>query len=85
MTETWKFPPDLWVYTELILEVRPTLIIEFGNNAGGSALYLANYLDTVAKSEDPFECRLVCVDIDHSKLHPTATSHPRVSAWILSD
>ena len=88
--QTWKFPPDLWVYTELIQEVRPTLIIEIGNNAGGSALYLSNFLDTLHRKEiseggkDPLDCRMICVDIDHSKLHPSATAHPRAT-FIRSD
>jgi len=89
--ETWKFPNDLWVYTELILKVRPTVIIEIGNNAGGSALYLANYLETINDYEtregveNPLDCRMICVDISHSKLHPRATQHPRVARWILAD
>lgn len=89
--QTWKFPNDLWVYTELILKVRPTVIIEIGNNAGGSALYLANYLQTINDYETregletPLDCRIICVDISHEKLHPRATQHPRVVRWILAD
>ena len=73
------------------MDVRPTVILEVGNNAGGSALYLANFLDLIYEYElregvaEPLECRIICVDIDHSKLHPRALRHPRVVEWILAD
>lgn len=40
-----KCPFDLQVYQELIWSVRPTLIIETGTHAGGSALFLADMLE----------------------------------------
>lgn len=36
-----KMPTDLWIYQELINELRPDLIIETGTYYGGTALYLA--------------------------------------------
>jgi len=40
-----KCPLDLWIYQEIMYEVRPDLIIETGTFAGGSALYLAHICD----------------------------------------
>ena len=37
-----KNPLDLWVYQEILYEVKPAVIIETGTFAGGSALYLAD-------------------------------------------
>jgi cephalosporin hydroxylase len=40
-----KHPNDLHVYAEIIWQTRPTLIVETGTFAGGSALYLADMLE----------------------------------------
>ncbi|TAM45919.1 MAG: cephalosporin hydroxylase [Gammaproteobacteria bacterium] len=44
-TSCLKCPLDLWIYQEIMYEVRPDLIIETGTHAGGSALYLAHICD----------------------------------------
>jgi len=44
---TLKTPLDLWVYQEIIHELRPDLIIETGTARGGSALYLASICDLI--------------------------------------
>jgi cephalosporin hydroxylase len=56
--ELLKWPPDLWVYQEIIFETRPDLIIETGTIKGGSALYFANLLDLIGNG------RVVTVDIN---------------------
>jgi cephalosporin hydroxylase len=40
--QTGKVPSDIWVYQEMMAEMKPDLIIECGTHWGGSALYLAN-------------------------------------------
>jgi cephalosporin hydroxylase len=42
---TDKNPLDLWIYQELLHELRPDLIVETGTAFGGSALYLASICD----------------------------------------
>jgi cephalosporin hydroxylase len=44
-TEVQKTPLDLWVYQELIHELRPDLIVETGTYKGGSALFMASICD----------------------------------------
>jgi cephalosporin hydroxylase len=56
---TWKVPLDLWVYQELLWELRPGLIVETGTAHGGSALYLATLCETIGTGE------VVSVDIGH--------------------
>lgn len=58
-----KAPTDLWVYQELIEEIRPDLIIETGTLCGGSALYLRNMLDLIFPNG-----HVISIDIDHSHL-----------------
>jgi cephalosporin hydroxylase len=42
-------PLDLWVYQEIISELRPDLIIETGTLLGGTTLFLAQMLDLIGK------------------------------------
>jgi len=42
-----KCPLDLWIYQEIIHDLKPDLIIETGTYHGGSALYLASICDAV--------------------------------------
>ncbi len=42
-----KCPMDLWIYQEIIFEVKPDVIIECGTAQGGSAFFLASICDLV--------------------------------------
>ncbi|MBL7094306.1 cephalosporin hydroxylase [candidate division KSB1 bacterium] len=59
-----KCPLDLWIYQEIIYEVKPDIIIECGTQEGGSALYLANILDIIGKGQ------IVTVDVVEYKNRP---------------
>lgn len=41
---TWKSPLDLALYLDVLWEVRPRSVVEFGSNRGGSALWFADQL-----------------------------------------
>ena len=43
--EVWNAPTDLFVYQEILTEVRPDWIIETGGRNGGRALFLASVCD----------------------------------------
>ena len=49
--ETQKCPLDMWIYQEIINEVKPDFIIETGTRYGGSALYIARLLDALGKGK----------------------------------
>lgn len=59
-TQVFKCPFDLWVYQEIIYELKPDLIIECGTATGGSALYLADICELLGNG------KIVTVDIDSS-------------------
>lgn len=65
----WKNPLDLWVYQEIIFEVKPALIIETGTYRGGSALYFASLCDLIGRGE------VVTIDVMGRKNRP---EHPRI-------
>jgi cephalosporin hydroxylase len=74
-TPALKAPADLWIYQEIIAELRPDLIVETGTMFGGSALYLASICDLVGRGQ------VVTIDIDERGPYPP---HPRVDYWTAS-
>ena len=64
-----KCPLDLWVYQEIISEVKPGLIVETGTYRGGSALFMATVCDAVGAG------RILTIDIEELSARP---EHPRV-------
>jgi len=64
-----KCPLDLWIYQEIIHQVRPDLIVETGTLLGGSAYYMACILDLLGKGE------IVTIDINDYKKRP---KHKRI-------
>ena len=71
--QTLKNPLDFWVYQELIFRTRPTVIIEIGNNFGGSTLALAHLQDLMDHG------RVIAIDISHSRIHESVRAHPRIT------
>jgi cephalosporin hydroxylase len=64
-----KTPLDLWIYLEILFEVRPDLVVETGTHMGGSALFLAHMLDLVGRGE------IVSIDVLDAAGRP---EHPRI-------
>jgi cephalosporin hydroxylase len=64
-----KTPLDLWIYQEVITDIRPALIVETGTAAGGSALYMATVSDALGTGE------IISVDIAKG----TRPTHPRIT------
>ena len=65
-----KCPFDLWIYQEILHEIRPGLLVETGTARGGSALFLASMLDLLGNGE------IVSIDIVR---RPEWPSHPRLT------
>jgi len=59
-----KCPFDLWVYQEIIYEIKPDLIIECGTAHGGSALYLASLCELLNKG------KVLTIDIHNESKKP---------------
>lgn len=64
-----KNPLDLWVYQEIIRELKPTLILETGTAYGASALYFAHQLDRVGQGG------VISIDVEPANKLP---QHPRI-------
>lgn len=64
-----KLPLDLWVYQEILWELRPDFLIETGTFKGGSALYFASLFDLIGKG------KVITIDIEHPEGLPV---HDRI-------
>jgi len=68
-TKLEKCPFDLWVYQEILYEIKPEIIVECGTYRGGSALYLASMCDLLDHGE------VITIDILERKNRP---QHKRI-------
>jgi cephalosporin hydroxylase len=59
-----KCPLDLWVYQEILFEVRPSLIVEAGTAQGGSALFLSSICELLGHG------RIVTIDVEVPEPRP---------------
>jgi cephalosporin hydroxylase len=64
-----KCPLDLWIYQEIMFEVKPDVVIETGTYQGGSALFFAHLCDLLGKG------RVLTIDITRKDSFPP---HPRI-------
>jgi len=69
-----KCPFDYVMYQMIINELKPDLIIEIGTNNGGSALYMADILDTIGKG------LVHTIDIE-SKVGELVKRHNRINLF----
>mgnify|MGYP000034540685 CR=1 FL=1 len=68
-----KSVSDLWNYQEIIAELQPSLVVEFGTRFGGATLYFS----MVGAAVNP-ELRVVSVDIDHREVHAPVREDERI-------
>lgn len=66
-----KNPMDLWVYQDVLWDMRPTLIVETGTAHGGSALWFARQLERIGGPG-----HVVSIDLEPADLLP---KHHRIS------
>jgi cephalosporin hydroxylase len=64
-----KFPSDLWVYQEIIHDLKPDLIIETGTCYGGSGLFMADMCELAGNG------RVVSIDLNP---RPNRPKHSRL-------
>jgi len=66
---TAKCPMDMWMYQEIMFNLKTDLIIETGTYAGGSALFFAQMFDLMGRG------KIISIDIQDFKGRP---EHPRI-------
>ena len=50
--DCWKSVSDMWNYQEILFDLKPSLVIEFGTALGGSALFFASIMRQIG---NPFK------------------------------
>jgi cephalosporin hydroxylase len=68
-TRILKCPLDVWIYQEIIHELKPDFIIETGTAYGGSAHFMGVLCDVIGTG------KIISIDIENQ---PDRPSHPRV-------
>ncbi len=58
---TYKSPSDMWNYQEILSDLKPSLVIEFGTAFGGSALFFASVMRQIGQ---PFKVLSVDINIE---------------------
>lgn len=68
-----KNPFDLWIFQEIIFNVKPHVIIECGTKYGGCSLYLASLCELIDNG------RVLTIDIENQKNKPL---HDRIKYFL---
>jgi|GEM_PF-218226 len=67
--KTFKNPLDMWIYQEIVNEIKPDIIIEIGSMYGGSTLFFADLLESIGKGN------VISIDIQR---HYYKAKHSRI-------
>ena len=68
--EMLKSPLDMWLYQEILFELKPDLVVETGTWHGGSAYFMASLMDVVGRG------RVLSIDIEPG---PDLPRHDRIT------
>lgn len=70
---TNKSVSDMWNYQEILAELRPSLVVEFGTRFGGSALFFS----VIGRAINP-DLKVVSVDISHADVAQAVRDDPSI-------
>jgi cephalosporin hydroxylase len=77
--QTYKSPMDMWNYQEILVSLRPSVIIEFGTWHGGSALFFSSVMQQIGR---PY--MVVSVDITDSRISEKTKADPNIRLLTMS-
>jgi len=69
----YKSAADMWNYQEILAELVPALVVEFGTRFGGAALYFS----VIGRAINP-GLRVLSVDIGHDEVAPIVRADPAI-------
>lgn len=76
---TNKSVSDMWNYQEILTQLKPTVIVEFGTRFGGSALYFSVIGQAIVPG-----LKVLSVDVSHSEVDASLAGHPGISLLLSS-
>lgn len=74
-----KLPSDMWNYQEILSELRPRMVVEFGTYSGASALFFAHTLRLAG-----LDGKVLTVDIDSTELAAPVLAEPTIERMCCS-
>lgn len=84
-TTTWLGVPilksvsDMWNYQEILTDIRPSLVVEFGTYMGGSALFFATIMEKLCNDFVVFT-----VDVNQGPVRDEVLTHDRIEVYTAS-
>lgn len=69
-----KSVSDMWNYQEILYELQPSLIVEFGTRFGGSALFFS----VTGRAINP-AMKILTVDVRHDEVYPKVYQDPAIA------
>lgn len=75
----YKSVSDMWNYQEIIWELKPSLIVEFGTRYGGAALFFS----VIGRRVNP-ALKVLSVDIGHDEVHAPIFNDPAIQLMTCS-
>lgn len=76
---TFKSPCDMWNYQEIIFDLKPSLVIEFGTYYGGATLFFAQMLRSLGQKSKVFS-----VDVRHEIVDEVVKQDPAIELMLSS-
>lgn len=76
---TNKSVSDMWNYQEILFELQPCLIVEFGTRFGGSALFFS----VIGRAINP-DLAVLSVDITHAEVDQVVHDTPSIKLLTMS-
>lgn len=74
-----KSPCDMWNYQEIIFDLKPALIVEFGTYCGGSTSFFSSILSKLG-----CKSKILSVDISHDLVSDFVKNDPLVELMLAS-
>lgn len=75
----YKSVSDMWNYQEILAQLKPELIVEFGTRFGGSALFFSVIGRAINSA-----LRILSVDISHEDVDPKVFADPAIQLMTAS-
>jgi cephalosporin hydroxylase len=69
----YKIRLNLWKYQEILYDLRPNLVVEFGTQAGGWVLYFQTVMGQISQS-----FRVLTADVDHRLVDADLRREPTI-------
>lgn len=72
-----KCPLDMWIYQEIVYDIKPDIIIDVGSGDAGCTLFLATILDAMY-DESSYKGTIIAIDTENTNHVGILPKHKRI-------